>query len=48
MKKVFADKVLMEYTYYGLRNKKNFSVLSINKAIFGNLIIIIFWFIMII
>lgn len=47
MKKVFADKVLTEYTYYGLRNKKIFSVLSINKAIFGNLIII-FWFIMII
>ncbi|KAF0704127.1 Uncharacterized protein FWK35_00037328, partial [Aphis craccivora] len=30
MKKVFSDKVLTEYTYYGLRNKNNFSILSIN------------------
>jgi len=42
MKKVFSDKVLTEYTYYGLRNKNNFSILSINKAIFGNLINYIF------
>ncbi|XP_060857874.1 uncharacterized protein LOC132935364 [Metopolophium dirhodum] len=34
LKKVFTDKVLTEYTYYGLRNKNNFSILSINKAIF--------------
>ncbi|CAI6365517.1 unnamed protein product [Macrosiphum euphorbiae] len=34
MKRVFDDKVLIAYTYYGLRNKDNFSLLSINKAIF--------------
>jgi len=36
MKKVFYDQVLISYTYYGLRNKENFSLLGINKAIFGN------------
>ncbi|XP_025405896.1 uncharacterized protein LOC112680112 [Sipha flava] len=34
MKRVFDDKVLIAYTYYGLRNKENFSLLAINKAIF--------------
>lgn len=46
MKKVFSDKVSTEYTYYRLRNKNNFSILSINKAIFGNLINYIFFIIM--
>jgi len=36
MKKVFDDQILISYTYYGLRNKNNFSLLAINKAIFGN------------
>ncbi|KAF0749354.1 DUF4806 domain-containing protein [Aphis craccivora] len=31
---VFSDKVSTEYTYYRLRNKNNFSILSINKAIY--------------
>ncbi|XP_025200037.1 uncharacterized protein LOC112597974 isoform X2 [Melanaphis sacchari] len=35
MKKVFEDQVLISYTYYGLRNKENFSLLAINKAIFA-------------
>lgn len=39
MKKVFDDRLLMQYTYYGLRNKNNFSLLSINKSIFGKIII---------
>lgn len=39
MKKVFKDSILMDYTYYGLRNKNNFSNLLINKAIIGNFII---------
>ncbi|KAF0703019.1 DUF4806 domain-containing protein, partial [Aphis craccivora] len=34
MKKVFADSLLMGFTYHGLRNKYNFSNLLINKAIF--------------
>lgn len=39
MKKVFDDRLLIQYTYYGLRNKNNFSLLSINKSIFGKIII---------
>lgn len=39
MKKVFDDKLLMQYTYYGLRNKNNFSLLAINKSIFGKITI---------
>ncbi|XP_050064376.1 uncharacterized protein LOC126553272 [Aphis gossypii] len=34
MKKVFDDQLLISFTYYGLRNKENFSRLGINKAIF--------------
>ncbi|XP_022160848.1 uncharacterized protein LOC111026963, partial [Myzus persicae] len=34
MQNVFDDRLLMQYTYYGLRNKNNFSLLSINKLIF--------------
>jgi len=37
MKKVFDDQLLISFTYYGLRNKENFSRLGINKAIFGNI-----------
>lgn len=36
MKRVFEDGILIQYTYYGLRNKENFSLLAINRAIFGN------------
>lgn len=39
MQNVFDDRLLMQYTYYGLRNKNNFSLLSINKLIFGKIII---------
>ncbi|XP_029347054.1 uncharacterized protein LOC115034396 [Acyrthosiphon pisum] len=34
MKRVFDDGILIQYTYYGLRNKENFSLLAINRAIF--------------
>ncbi|XP_050063627.1 uncharacterized protein LOC126552760 [Aphis gossypii] len=34
MKRVFKDGILIQYTYYGLRNKENFSLLAINRAIF--------------
>ncbi|XP_016658298.1 uncharacterized protein LOC107883204 [Acyrthosiphon pisum] len=33
LKKVFDDSILLEFTYYGLRNKDNFSLLAINKVI---------------
>jgi len=35
LKKVFDDTILLEFTYYGLRKKDNFSLLSINKVIIG-------------
>lgn len=35
LKKVFDDNILNEFTYYGLRNKDNFSLLAINKVIIG-------------
>lgn len=35
LKKVFDDNILIEFTYYGLRNKDNFSLLAINKVIIG-------------
>jgi len=35
LKKVFDDSILLEFTYYGLRNKDNFSLLAINKVIIG-------------
>jgi len=38
MKKVFSDFVLKDFTYFGLRNKYNFSSLLINRVIFGNII----------
>ncbi|XP_025406715.1 uncharacterized protein LOC112680743 isoform X1 [Sipha flava] len=34
MKKVFSDFVLKDFTYFGLRNKYNFSSLLINRVIF--------------
>ncbi|CAI6363437.1 unnamed protein product [Macrosiphum euphorbiae] len=34
MKKIFADTLLQKFTYFGLRNKCNFSTLYTNKAIF--------------
>jgi len=33
---MFSDCVLKDFTYFGLRNKYNFSTLLINKIIFGN------------
>jgi len=39
MKRVFEDCILIQYTYYGLRNKENFSLLAINRAIFGSTIL---------
>ncbi|XP_029348460.1 uncharacterized protein K02A2.6-like [Acyrthosiphon pisum] len=33
LKKVFDGSILLEFTYYGLRNKDNFSLLAINKVI---------------
>jgi len=35
LKKVFDDTILLEFTYYGLRKKDNFSLLAINKVIIG-------------
>lgn len=35
MKKIFSDNVLKDFTYFGLRNKLNFSTLLINRLIFG-------------
>ncbi|VVC42630.1 Hypothetical protein CINCED_3A021678 [Cinara cedri] len=35
IKGVFDNKILIAYTYYGLRSKDNFSLLAVNKAIFG-------------
>jgi len=37
LKKVFDDTILLEFTYYGLRKKDNFSLLAINKVIIGKL-----------
>eukprot|EP00102_Acyrthosiphon_pisum_P019170 XP_016656380.1 PREDICTED: uncharacterized protein LOC107882498 [Acyrthosiphon pisum] len=37
MKKVFSDFVLKDFTYFGLRNKFNFSTLLINKVIFDTI-----------
>ncbi|KAF0718828.1 DUF4806 domain-containing protein, partial [Aphis craccivora] len=34
MRKVLTDTILKEFTYFGLRNKNNFSILLLNKAIF--------------
>jgi len=39
MMKVLDDIILKEYTYFGLKNKNNFSTLLINKAIFGKYIL---------
>lgn len=33
LKRVFKDNILLEFTYYGLRKKDNFSLLAINKLI---------------
>lgn len=38
MKKLLSDYVLKDFTYFGLRNKYNFSSLLINRVIFGNII----------
>jgi len=35
LKKVFDDHILLGFTYYGLRNKDNFSLMAINKVIIG-------------
>lgn len=37
LKKIFDGSVLLEFTYYGLRKKDNFSLLAINKVILGKL-----------
>ncbi|KAF0749985.1 Uncharacterized protein FWK35_00027513, partial [Aphis craccivora] len=37
MKKMFSDCVLKDFTYFGLRNKYNFSTLLINKIIFDTI-----------
>jgi len=41
LKKVSDDSVLIKFTYYGMGKNDNFQLLTINKAIFGNLCAII-------
>lgn len=40
MRTVLDDTLLKEYTYFGLRNKNNFSILLLNKTIFGKYIVL--------
>ncbi|KAE9523144.1 hypothetical protein AGLY_016458, partial [Aphis glycines] len=37
MRKVLTDTILKEFTYFWLRNKNNFSILLLNKAIFDTI-----------